>query len=71
MIVNTAVAHLIREGKPGQIPNAMHSDRSDGNLLLNEELTRLVNERRVLYQEALSKATDKKDLAKRLGKSAP
>lgn len=66
MTVNMAISHLIREGKSTQIPNAMHSDRTDGNFLLNEELARLVDERRVLYKEAQSKSGNKKDLAKRL-----
>ncbi len=68
LLVNPAIAHLIREGKTAQLPSAMHTSRVDGSLMLNEELARLVREGKVERREATAKAMDKRDLAKRLGK---
>ncbi|MBL93126.1 MAG: hypothetical protein CMH56_15095 [Myxococcales bacterium] len=67
--VNNAISNLIRDGKNFQIPNIMSTTRSLGNQMLNFELARLVAENKVTYEEALSKAIDKADLAKRCGKS--
>ena len=71
LVVNVAVANLIREGKSVQIPNVMQSQKALGNQMLNEELGRLVEQRQVLYEEALAQAVDKTDLARRCGKTPP
>ena len=45
----------------------MQTGKARGNRLLNEELARLVKEKIVDKDEALSKAVDKPDLALKLG----
>jgi twitching motility protein PilT len=71
LVTSYAVANLIREGKLQMIPNAMQTGRAAGNQLLNESLQRLVAQGTVDYEEALSKAVDKADLARRLNRPAP
>jgi twitching motility protein PilT len=66
LVVNPAVAALIREGKTIQIPNIMQTAKAQGNQLLNDSLVNLVQTQKVEYEEALSKAVDKADIAKRL-----
>jgi twitching motility protein PilT len=68
LVVNHAVANMIREGKTHQIPSCITTGKSLGNIALNEDLARLVAERKVEYEEALVKAVDKPDLARRCGK---
>jgi len=65
LVVNFAVQNLIRAAKTHQIASIMATGARQGNRLLNVELARLVSERKVAYEEALSKAVDKPDLAKR------
>ncbi|GDX79327.1 hypothetical protein LBMAG42_11380 [Deltaproteobacteria bacterium] len=67
---NLAVANLIREGKTQQIPTVMATGRAQGNQVLNEELLRLIQTKRVEPEEALLKAVDKPDLARRIGAMA-
>jgi twitching motility protein PilT len=62
LVVNFAVANLIRESKTVQIPNVMLTGRKQGMALLNDELARLVEEKKVAFEEALAAAVDKKDL---------
>lgn len=69
LVVNVAVANMIREGKSVQIPNHMQSQKAQGNRLLNEDLAALVERRKVAYEEALSAAVDKADLARRCGRT--
>ena len=65
LVCNSAVANLIREGKPYQITSIMQTGKSQGNTLLNDELARYVREGKITYDEAIAKTPDKKDLAKR------
>jgi twitching motility protein PilT len=65
LVVNLAVANLIRESKTAQIPGTMQASRAAGMMLLNDDLGRLVDAKKVELEEALSKAVDKDDLAKR------
>ena len=69
MVVNSAVANLIREGKTHQIGNAMQTGKAAGNQLLNDSLAALVNAKTVEYDEAFSKAVDKADLARRFNRT--
>jgi len=71
LVCNLAVANLIRDGKIHQIPPVMSTGKAQGNMLLNEELARLVTEKKVAYEEASAKAVDKIDLAKRCGREPP
>jgi twitching motility protein PilT len=66
LIVNTAIANLIREGKTFQIPSSMQVGAREGMVLLNDALLRLVAEGEVDAAEALNKAVDKKDLQQKL-----
>ncbi len=66
MVVNTAVANLIREGKTFQIPTMMQTGKALGNRLLNDSLAELVEKGGVSVEEALSKAIDKETLRARL-----
>lgn len=68
LVVNTAVANLVREEKTNQIISTMQTGKAQGNTLMNEELAKLVRRNKVEYNEALSKAEDKDDLIRRLEK---
>ncbi len=70
LVVNPAVSALIREGKTIQIPNMMQTGKAQGNQLLNDSLVNLVQTQKVEYDEALSKAVDKTDIAKRLKRTS-
>jgi len=59
LVVNTAVASLIREGKTNQVMSIMQTAKKEGMTLLNEELARLVKEEVVEPEEAFFKAVDK------------
>jgi twitching motility protein PilT len=68
LVASPAISNLIREGKTHQIASSMQTGKAAGNQLLNESLAALVTRKIVEYEEALSKAVDKADLAKRLGR---
>ncbi len=70
MVVNYAIANLIREGKTHQVTSAMTTSKAQGNTLLNESLATLVNESKVELAEAISKAVDKNDLSRRCAKTS-
>ncbi len=63
LLVNSAVANLIREGKTFQIPSIMQTAKNVGMRLLNEALCELVANKLVLPEEAIAKAVDKAGLA--------
>lgn len=67
LVSDVGVASMIREGKAHQMLSAMQTGKARGNRILNEELARLVQERVITQQEALSHAVDKIDLSKKLG----
>jgi twitching motility protein PilT len=67
LISDIGISSLIRDGKTHQIVSAMQTGKARGNTLLNDELFRLVGQKLIEPQEALNKAVDKVDLAKRLG----
>ncbi len=71
LVVSFAITNLVREGKIHQIASAMSTARAQGNVLLNEALSVLVFDGKVDYLEALSKAVDKADLARRCNKPPP
>jgi len=71
LVSNGAVANLIREGKNAQIMSTMTTQKSLGNRILTEELALLVREKVVSYEEALSKAIDKLQLAKLCNQPPP
>ena len=67
MVVNPAIANLIRENKTNQLLGTMQTTKALGNVTLNESLAALVKGGRCEAAEVMSKAVDKSDLAKRLG----
>ncbi len=67
LVSSPAVSNLIREGKVHQIASSMQTGKAAGNQLLNESLADLVSRGVVDAEEAMSKAVDKAELAKRLG----
>lgn len=64
LIVNSAVASLIRDGKTSQIMSIMQTAKKEGMTLLNEELGRLVKDELIEPDEAYKKAVDKDGLVK-------
>ena len=47
----------------------MQTGKAAGNQILNDSLAALVNAKTVEYEEALSKAVDKADLARRFSRT--
>ena len=66
LVVNTAVAAMIREGKTHQITSAMQTGGKDGMKLLNDVLMDLVNKGLVAPMEAFMKAASKDDMRTKL-----
>jgi len=64
LVVNSAVAALIRESKIQQIMSIMQTGKREGMTLLNHELAHLVREGVVEAEEAYRKSVDKPDLLK-------
>ncbi|MFM1920175.1 MAG: Twitching mobility protein [Candidatus Hydrogenedentota bacterium] len=64
LVVNAAVAALIRDAKTAQIMSIMQTAKREGMTLLNEELARFVKEDLVDPMEAYFKAVDKEGLIK-------
>jgi len=62
LIVNSAVAALIHDGKTNQIMSIMQTAKKEGMTLLNDELVRLVKEDIVESEEAYAKTVDKDGL---------
>jgi twitching motility protein PilT len=61
LVMNTAVAQLIREGKTHQIHSAIATGRRLGMQLMDQALLQLVQSGEVDPNEAFLKATDKKE----------
>jgi twitching motility protein PilT len=65
LVVTPAIANLVREAKTVQIPGMMQISKGLGMSILNDELQHVVETHKVEMDEALSKAVDKEDLARR------
>ena len=65
LIVNVAVANLIREAKTNQLHGVMQAGRTHGMVLLIDELAKLVEAKMITMEEALSKVSDKDELLRR------
>jgi twitching motility protein PilT len=61
MLNNDAVANLIRKAKTFQIPSVIATSRDQGMQLMDMELLRLVQERKIAPEEAFARALNKKD----------
>ena len=68
LVVNAAIANLIREGKTSQMTSIMQTGSKQGNRLLNDSLTKLIKDNVISYEEANSKALDKDGLAQKNGR---
>jgi twitching motility protein PilT len=66
LVVTSAIANLIREGKTYQIPSAMQTGAKVGMTLLNDALIKLVMDDKIEADEALAKSVDRKDMAQKL-----
>jgi twitching motility protein PilT len=66
LLIYSAVASMIREGKTFQLPSVMQTGRKAGMVRLDEALLRLVERGVVEPEEAYRKADDKADFANRL-----
>jgi twitching motility protein PilT len=60
LVVNPAVAAMIREDRVHQIEQVMQTSREEGMLLLDDSLAELVREGRINIGEALARATEPK-----------
>jgi len=58
MFVNPGIAHLIRENKTYQIPNAIVTGKKEGMFLLDDFLFKLFVEGKIRYQDMMEKAKD-------------
>ncbi|MDD9951872.1 MAG: type IV pilus twitching motility protein PilT, partial [Zetaproteobacteria bacterium] len=70
LVISDPVRAMIREGKTHMVYSHMQTQSGEGNLTLSMSLANLVRSGTVDYQEAWSKAVDKKDFentAKRMG----
>ncbi|MBJ80426.1 MAG: hypothetical protein CMH60_03830 [Myxococcales bacterium] len=67
LVPGRAECNLIREAKLFQIPNAMATGAARGNILLNNALMKLVDDKKITQEEAMDKSPDKPELAKKLG----
>jgi twitching motility protein PilT len=70
LVVNHAIANLIREGKTSQLVTMMQTGRKEGNRLMSAELAALVKSGVVTREEALSRSTEQKELERLLAGEA-
>lgn len=70
LVVNHAIANLIREGKTSQLVTAMQTSRQEGNRVMSAELATLVKSGVVTREEALQHSTERKELERLLGRPA-
>lgn len=68
---NSAVSTPAKDVKAPTPAAVKGKAKVPANLLLNDELARLVAERKVEFDEAMSKSSDKADLAKKCGRDTP
>jgi twitching motility protein PilT len=60
LVVNTAVANLIREGKTHQIPGMIQVGKKQGNQPLDDAIMDHLKMKRISPEDAYDKALDKK-----------
>ena len=63
LVVTSAIANLVREGKTFQIPSAMQVGGREGMVLLNDALLKFVVDGTVAPEEALARSVNRKELA--------
>lgn len=70
LVMDYGMANMVREGKTHMLLTGMTTGQNRGNRLLNDDLARLVRAGKISKEEAISKAVDSGDLAKRIGAGA-
>ncbi len=70
IIVDPAMANLIRTGKAYMLPNAMQTAQMKGNRLLNDDLCQLVKNGVISQDEAMSKTRDRAELERKLAQNS-
>lgn len=70
LVMDYGMANMVREGKTHMLLTGMTTGQNRGNRLLNDDLARLVRAGKISKEEALSKAVDSADMAKRIGTGA-
>jgi len=70
MLATGAIRNLIREGKNFQIPSAIMSGGREGMQTLNQALRDLVEQKKVTYEDAATKATSDKEFSQLLGRQS-
>jgi len=70
LVMDYGMANMVREGKTHMLLTGMTTGQNRGNRLLNDDLARLVRAGKISKEEAVSKAVDSADLAKRIGAGA-
>jgi twitching motility protein PilT len=70
LVMDYGMANMVREGKTHMLLTGMTTGQNRGNRLLNDDLARLVRAGKISKEEAISKAVDSADLAKRIGGGA-
>ena len=66
LIITSAIANNIRDGKTYQIPSSMQTGAKEGMVLLNDALLKLVMDELVDPQEAIGRSIDRRDLVQKL-----
>ncbi|MDP7038083.1 MAG: PilT/PilU family type 4a pilus ATPase [Myxococcota bacterium] len=67
LVPGRAECNLVREAKLFQIPNMMATGAARGNVLLNNALKTLVEDKKITVEEAMDKSPDRPEMAKKLG----
>jgi twitching motility protein PilT len=62
LVVNAAVANLIREGKTFQIPSIMQTGRGIGMITMSDSLVELVKKKLITPEEGYLRAVDKQSI---------
>ena len=65
MFNNPAIANLIREDKPHQIPMVIQTHRRQGMILMDDSIYQLYEKGLITYEEAYARMEDKSRLGKR------
>ncbi|HCW93364.1 MAG TPA: type IV pili twitching motility protein PilT, partial [Flexistipes sinusarabici] len=68
LIVNSAIANLIREGKTFQIPSMIQTGKGDGMQLMDQAIMEFLMNKTITPQEAYVKANDKKSFERFMDK---
>ena len=68
MLGTPSISNLIREGKTHQMPTIIHGAQSVGMQTLDQDIKNLIQDGRVTFEEAISKAKDPRELAQLLGR---